>query len=153
MSHLAELNLGRVFLVCAHRSSEQRGGPFVETLGRMHRIAQTTRIVLSGLAREHAVSLMAAVVGGIPDQAAAKLVYRLHTETDGNPFYLTEMLRHLMDTGVISMLPGGRCTASAAIDSAGLPDSIREVVRARAARLGDRASIALSMAAVIGQAF
>ena len=84
---------------------------------------------------------------------AVELADLLHQQSAGNPFYVTEMLRHFVETDVIIGLPDGGCTASVPISSAGFPDSIREVLTVRVARLGDRAASTLSMAAVIGQEF
>ena len=139
--------------VGAHRDSEHLDGPLVETLGTLHRNAAITRVALHGITPQQAVKLMGAIAGREPDDAAVHLADVLHHETAGNPFFLTEMLRHLVEAGVIVELPDGRCTASAAVTSAGLPDSVREVLNARLARLGDQAAGVLAMAAVIGQEF
>ncbi|HEY5878587.1 MAG TPA: BTAD domain-containing putative transcriptional regulator [Nakamurella sp.] len=153
LTHLTGLRLGRIMFVGAHRHSERPDGPLVETLGTFHRIAAITRVALHGITPQQAVEVMGAIAGREPDDAAVHLAEVLHQETAGNPFYLTEMLRHLVEAGVIVELPDGRCTASAAVTSAGLPDSVREVLDARLARLGDQAAGVLAMAAVIGQEF
>ncbi len=152
LRHLAGLRLGRVLIVGAHRESQQLEGPLVELLGALRRDVGVIRIPMSGVAQQHAVAIMEATAGQEPDEAGAELASLLHRETGGNPFYLTEMLRHLLETGVITEAPDGRCTAGD-ITAAGLPDSIREVVRARLSRLGIDAIRSLSTAAVIGQEF
>lgn len=153
LQHLTGMNLGRVMLVGAHRDSERIDGPLVETLGELHRHSTVTRIPLKGLTRDEAVRLLTSTAGLEPDASAQQLVRLLHDETAGNPFYLTEMLRHLLDTQAIAALPDGRCTASLGIENVGLPDSIREVIRARLARLGAETTSVLSCAAVIGEEF
>jgi DNA-binding SARP family transcriptional activator len=152
LRHLAGLDLGRVLVVGAHRDSERPDGPLVEMLGSLHRDPAVTRIALRGLAPACAEAVLAAVAGRRPDESGAALARRLHGDTDGNPFYLTEMLRHLLETDVIVGGLDGRCTAGD-VTAAGLPDSIREVLRARLARLGPEATRALSAAAVIGEEF
>ena len=84
---------------------------------------------------------------------AVELAHLLHQQSGGNSFYVNEMLRHLVETDVIIGLPGGGCTANVPTRSTGFPDSIREVLAVRVARLGDRAAGTLSKAAVIGQEF
>ena len=96
---------------------------------------------------------MAGIVQREPDDLAVQLAHRLCEQTNGNPFYLTEMMRHLLETGVIIDRPAGRCTVRDGVHPTSLPDSIREVLGARMVRLGDRVANALSMAAVIGQEF
>ena len=60
----------------------------------------------------------------------------LSAETDGNPFFVGEMLRHLAETGAIYQDEQGRWVASADLRTSGLPVSIREVIGQRVARLG-----------------
>jgi predicted ATPase len=92
-------------------------------------------------------------VGGDPDEAAVGLADVLHRETRGNPFYVAEMLNHLLETGGITALSDGRCTASVESTAGRLPDSVRNVLRARAAALGPQTAGVLSDAAVIGEQF
>jgi hypothetical protein len=141
-----------VVVVAALRADEHPDGPLVEMLGALRRDATIIRVVLRGVARRHAGSLTAATVGWEPDAAATVLARKLHEETGGNPFYLTEMLRHLVEVGVITAKQDGRCTA-ADVPKAGLPDSVRDVLRARIARLGRDTHRALAAAAVVGQDF
>ena len=77
----------------------------------------------------------------------------LSAETDGNPFFVGEMLRHLAETGAISEDEQGRWVVSADLRASGLPVSIREVIGRRVALLGAPTRDVLSMAAVIGRDF
>ena len=153
LAHLAGLPLGRVLLVGVHRDSERPSGPLVEMLGALPGQATITRIALRGLTLSQAVALMAATAGRDPDEAGGTLAGVLHREADGNPFYLVELFEHLLETGVITDLPDGRCTATVEGASIDLPVSIRDVLRARLARLGAETALVLSDAAVIGQEF
>ena len=67
----------------------------------------------------------------------------LRAETEGNPFFVTEILRHLAETGAISQRADGRWTAPARLQNRGLPISVREVVNSRAQRLGPETRKAL----------
>ena len=77
----------------------------------------------------------------------------LMAETEGNPFFVGEMLRHLAETRAIYQDDQGWWVASPDLRTSGLPVSIREVVGRRVARLGDAAQRVLSLAAVIGRDF
>jgi DNA-binding SARP family transcriptional activator len=153
LRHLARLNLGRVLIVGAYRDGERSDGTLVQALGALAREAPVTRITPGGLSRSHAISFMTAIAGQEPDEAGAELADYLHRETGGNPFYLVEMLAHLVETGVIARGVDGRSTAGVEVTVVGLPVSIREVLRARLARLGADAARVLADAAVIGQEF
>ena len=87
------------------------------------------------------------------DASATVWPRRVHRETDGNPFFVTEVLRHLRDTGAIYQDAAGRWVASGTIDRSALPDSVREVIGGRVVRLGPDADRVLSTAAVIGRDF
>jgi predicted ATPase len=77
----------------------------------------------------------------------------VHRETDGNPFFLSEVLRFLAETGAIYQDAAGQWMPGESLAPLALPDSVREVVGGRVARLGDRAERSLSIAAVIGRRF
>ena len=74
-------------------------------------------------------------------------------ETDGNPFFVGEVPRHLTEIGSILSRQSGRWRTSEEIERVALPDSVREVIGARVARLGDAGGDVLSLAAVIEREF
>jgi tetratricopeptide (TPR) repeat protein len=96
---------------------------------------------------------MEATAGHSLDAAGVGLAHALYRETDGNPFFVGEVLRHLSETGAIYQDSTGRWVAEDSFDQMALPDSVREVIGARVVRLGGDAERVLSMAAVIGRDF
>ena len=77
----------------------------------------------------------------------------MRPETDGNPFFVSEVLRHLSETGAIFQDATGRWAAQASLGQMALPDSVRVVIGARVGRLGQTAGRVLSVASVIGRDF
>src|SRR5205823_1377697 len=61
----------------------------------------------------------------------------LARQTNGNPFFVREVLRHLEEAG----------------PQASIPEGVREVIGRRLSRLGDEANRTLALAAVIGAEF
>ena len=96
---------------------------------------------------------MEAAAGQTLDDAGVGLAHAVYRETDGNPFFVSELLRHLSETGAIHRDATGRWVAEDSLDQTALPDSVREVIGARVGRLGSNAGRVLSMAAVIGRDF
>jgi len=144
----------RLLLLGTFRDSELPQSPTLrETLGMLWRHQGVSRLELAGLDGSGVKSLMEAVAGYRLDAFGLGLADTVHRETDGNPFFVTEVLRHLRDTGAIHQNPAGRWTARGTIDRAALPASVREVVGGRVARLGPDAERVLSTAAVIGRDF
>ena len=74
-------------------------------------------------------------------------------ETDGNPFFVSQVVRHLVETGTIYRGDSGRWTAHDDREIDVLPDSVRDVIGARIVRLGKEAGRTLELASVIGRDF
>ena len=99
------------------------------------------------------MALLEAAAGYALDDAGVSLARAVYRETDGNPFFVSEVLRHLSETGAIYRDVAGRWTSAAALEQMALPESVRVVIAARVGRLGRDAARALSVAAVIGRDF
>ena len=105
-------------------------------------------IQLAPLAREQARLLLENLAGPL-DPEAADAVGRA---TGGNPLFLEEMLRMLVEDGVL-VERDGRLEPIEAVDSLRVPDTVQAVLAARLDRLGEDELAVLQRAAVIGQVF
>jgi class 3 adenylate cyclase/tetratricopeptide (TPR) repeat protein len=144
----------RLLVLGVYRDSElSRSHPLVETLAALHRRDGVSRLELTGLDDLGVISLMEAAAGHTLDDAAVSLAHALYRETDGNPFFVSEVLRHLSETGVLYQDTTGRWVAQNTLEQLVLPDSVRVVIGARVGRLGQDAERVLSVAAVIGRDF
>jgi hypothetical protein len=153
LRHLAHSDLGRVLLLAIYRDSEAAAThPLTDTLVALHREAGVQRVGLGGLADSEVVDLVEAAAGRTLDEDEVALAHALHRDTDGNPFFVGEILRHLAETGVVVQRDGA-WHAAVESSSVGLPDSVHEVIAARIARLEPGAQQILSTAATIGQEF
>ena len=70
----------------------------------------------------------------------------LHGETEGNPFFIEEVVRHLRESE-------HELHADISLTEAGVPDGVREVTARRLRRLDPESRQALQFAAVIGREF
>jgi class 3 adenylate cyclase len=122
--------------------------PMARALAAFRRVAGTSRVQLEGLERSDIVDLLARWTGDGGGDAAERLADDLFEETGGNAFFVTEVVRHLDGTG---QLPGP--TSAPRVGGTLVPDSIREVLAERVARLGSVADDVLAAAAVIGSEF
>lgn len=129
------------------------GGPLDVAMLELHREGALVRIELSGLDDGALLELMARLAGGALPDEAGELRSELLAETDGNPFFVIEILRHLADNGSIRQEPGGNWTMSTDLLANGLPVSVRSMIVQRAARLGEEPFRLLRHAAVIGREF
>ena len=71
---------------------------------------------------------------------------------EGNPFYIQEVIRSLIDAGVVETR-GGRARVTRDVESVVIPGSIQEVIMARVDRLEEPSRRVLQVASVIGQSF
>ena len=132
LGHLvaSELPL-RVLVLATYRDSElSYTSALVETLGALRRQGTVSRIELTGLDDSGVVDLMEAASGQTLEPTEVGLAHTIYRETDGNPFFVTEVLRHLTETGAIYRDDAGRWVAIASLSETALPDGLREVIRA-----------------------
>jgi len=75
-------------------------------------------------------------------------------KAEGNPFFLEEIIRTLIDAGAVVHEPTtGRWRATAQIETITIPDTVQGVIIARVDRLDEDVKQALRTAAVIGRSF
>ena len=155
LSHLAAADpTMRVLVIGAFRDSELAHAQALrEVLGALRRHDGITRLELEGFDEASVVTLMQTVAGYPLSEAEIGLARAVFRETDGNPFFVNQMLRHLVETGAIYQDASGHWAAKGSFEHVALPDSVREVIGGRVARLGEPAERTLALAAVIGRDF
>ena len=147
-------HLPKVMVLGTYRSSDiAAGDPLSDALASLRREANAERIDLVGLEDYEIIEMMEQVAGHDLDRDGVDLAHAVRRETDGNPFFTTELLRHLGETGLVHQDETGRWVASEDLYENGLPQSVREVVGQRVDRLGEDVRKVLSQAAVIGRDF
>jgi class 3 adenylate cyclase/tetratricopeptide (TPR) repeat protein len=144
----------RVLTVGTYRDTElSHGHPFLDTLAALHRQTGVSHIELAGLDDSGVLTLMEAAGGHTLEEDGVNLAHAVYRETDGNPFFVIEVLRHLAETGAIYQDDSGRWVAGTDLDQMALPESVRVVIGSRVGRLGPEATKVLSTAAIIGKDF
>jgi adenylate cyclase len=120
---------------------------------RLVREGHAHSLRLSRLSRE-AVETMIVDMSGV-SEAVLPLARRLYHETEGNPFFLMEIVKALFETGLIR-LDGGSWQGDflqISESEVPLPTGVSEAVQARVLRLGEDVQEAVRRAAVIGHEF
>jgi class 3 adenylate cyclase len=155
LRHLvAHTTTERVLVIGAYRDGElTETHPLSDALAALRRESGVERITLRGLHDADTVALVEAAVGDEVDDAGVRLAHALYRETDGNPFFTIEVLRHLMESGVLVKETNGGRSPTVNLTDVGLPESVREVIGHRVRRLGEATHAVLSQAAVIGRDF
>ncbi len=155
LKHVARtVEQGSLLLLVTYRDSElTKDDQLTGVLADTRRIEGVERIALSGLGADEVAGLLGAAAGHELDADALALAGELATETGGNPFFVGEILRSLIESGAIAFDgAAGRWNVELAA-TASLPESVREVIERRIDRLGDDCREVLRVAAVIGRSF
>ncbi len=140
----------RVAIIGTYRDVDlDRQHPLADTIAALRRERLYERIVLRGLTRDSVKDLIEAIGGQETPELFADTIYRA---TEGNPFFVAEILRHLVDTGALQFV-GGRWTGTAESVAENLPEGVREVIGRRLSRLSDDANAMLTVAAAMPGGF
>ena len=126
--------------------------PLIELLADLRRHGAVERLSLMGLDSSSVVAFITLAAGHEldgDDRAFARAVYE---ETEGNPFFVREVLRHLAETGALQRQEDG-WSVRLPLEEIGIPEGVREVVGRRLARLSKETNRVLQRAAVLGTEF
>ncbi len=135
----------RLLILAAYRAVETTSGGFALVLADLHREQLLFELRIAGLSEAETAELVHVRTGETPAPAFAQALYR---ETEGNPLFVEEIVRHLADAGV---RPGS--AEPDALQRVGLPEGVKQVIARRLARLAPAAVEWLRVAAVIGRDF
>jgi tetratricopeptide (TPR) repeat protein len=140
----------RLLVLGTYRDTDlDRAHPLGEVLADLRREPSVARLALTGLDVEGIVALLASASGERMDVRATDLAQLLWAETEGNPFFVQEVLRSLVESGRL-VQRDGVWTTDLEITELGIPEGVREVVGRRLSRLSEAANQVLAAASVIG---
>jgi predicted ATPase len=121
-----------------------RQHPLTQTLGELVREEIGQRIPLRGLNQRDVMRFIECVTGSPPCEALVSMVYR---KTEGNPFFIKEIVRLLASDGSLQRQAEGTSWHLT------IPQEVREVIDRRLAHLSEPCNRVLSVASVIGREF
>jgi class 3 adenylate cyclase/tetratricopeptide (TPR) repeat protein len=140
LDHLVGELLGaRLLLLVTYRPEYQHGWANRVWYGQLR---------LEPLPPDGARELLARVLGNGPDLDPLKAL--LVARTEGNPFFLEESIRTLLETGVLTGVPGAYRLARP-VETVRVPATVEAVLAARIDRLPQPEKHLLQCAAVIGR--
>jgi hypothetical protein len=152
LTHLSRHLRGlRLLIIGTYRDVEvDRAHPLSSTLAELRRGQSFLRVPLRGLTAEEVQRMMAAVAQRDIPWPMAELVHR---QTEGNPLFVQEVLRYLVEEGLVA--ERGTSLRRVGEDSlAGrIPEGLRDVIGKRLSRLSAKSNEVLSVASVIGREF
>ncbi|MEY2404804.1 MAG: hypothetical protein QOD38_2355, partial [Acidimicrobiaceae bacterium] len=156
LRHLAKASTSMAVTVMGtYRDTDLvRTHPLSLVLADLRREPNVYRIALDGLDLDEIGQLMTLAAGDDVGERADELAAAIAAETGGNPFFVSEVLVHLVESGGIYRGSDGKWTTDAAdIADLGVPEGVREVVGRRLSALSDEANEALAIASILGFEF
>ena len=139
-----------LLMIATYRESEIDISPSLsKTLEDLVRARLATQIRLEGLPSIQVAQMLQGLSGQAPPPT---VVNEIHRETDGNPFFVEELFRHLAEENRLYDR-AGQFRPELKIEELEVPRNVRLVVGRRLGRLGEGTRKILALAAVIGRSF
>jgi class 3 adenylate cyclase len=144
----------RLLVVGTYRDSEVgRGHPLSDLLAELRRDGEVERLSISGLDAAGVTAFIEAAAGhSLDDEEEQELPRVVWRETEGHPFFVAEVLRHLSESRAIEH-QDGRWVLRADLGELRIPEGVRDVVGRRLSHLAKSTNELLAVAAVVGLEF
>jgi DNA-binding CsgD family transcriptional regulator len=154
LRHLARsAGEARLLVLATFRDTEAEMPEMLsETLADLRRSEEIVRLKLAGLSGDDVGEFVRRATGGELGPELHELAVAIRGLTDGNPFLVCELWRTLIETNAVEPVDGTFRVLRPPAEL-GSPESVREVVSHRLARLAPRTSDLLELAATAGSEF
>ncbi len=147
---LRHMREDRLFVLAAYREVElDRSHPLANALVAWNRERLALRISLGRLSFEDTADMLKALFE--INQVSDEFVQAVYRETEGNPFFIEEVIKALIEQGQIYRVDGS--WERIEITELTIPQSVKEAIGRRLNRLGDDHLSVLYTAAVLGKSF
>jgi predicted ATPase len=129
------LHGARILVVGTYRDVEvDRAHPLSAALTELHRASNVARMQLHGLSTDEVQLLLAETSQQRIPEPFAELVQR---QTEGNPLFVRETLRFVIDTGLVERRDGALRRVGDQTLAGRIPEGLRDAVGKRLSRLSD----------------
>ena len=146
---LRQMREERALIVGCYRETElDRAHPLSRALLDWNRERLATRITLRRFEAAETNEQLSALLG---ENVSADFGEAVHRETEGNPFFIEEVLKALIEQGSVRRESGRwrRCDVGELV----IPQSVKEAIGSRLDRVSDQTNDVLRVAAVLGKTF
>ena len=146
---LRQMREERVLIVGCYRETElDRAHPLARALLDWNRERLVTRITVRRFELSETNAQLSALLG---EEVSGEFGEAVHRETEGNPFFVEEVLKALIEQGSVRRESGRwkRCDMGELV----IPQSVKEAIGNRLDRVSDKSNEILRVAAVLGKTF
>ncbi len=153
LRQLSQLQPAGLLVVCSYRDSDvEVGHPLFTMFAELRDRSAVTRLQVDGLGGDEVCELLARAGGRQLDACGLQFAAQIQAQTSGNPFFLSEVIRDVLESGN-RFEPDPERIDDGALPGDVVPDGVREVVAQRLNRLGPSIERVLRAASVIGYEF
>jgi tetratricopeptide (TPR) repeat protein/archaellum biogenesis ATPase FlaH len=141
----------RLLIVGTYRDVEvDRNHPLSAALAELRRVSTYGRVLLRGLNADEVRRMLESITRESVPWGLAEAVHR---QTEGNPLFVQEVVRYLVEEGLIARRDGGwRPTEDTPLEMS-IPEGLRDVIGKRLSLLSPECNQLLAVASVIGREF
>ena len=140
-----ELSETGILIVAGYRDTDlARSSPLTETLVALRREPVTRILPLSGLGRDDVARFIRLTAG---TTASESMIDAINAQTEGNPLFLGEVVRLLVQEGRLSAM------GHDAAQRLGIPHGVREAISLRLGHLSESCNEILVLASILGREF
>jgi tetratricopeptide (TPR) repeat protein len=141
----------RLLLVGTYRDVEvDRTHPLSAALAELRRVPNFGRVLLRGLNADEVRRMLSSITG---QEVPWGLAEAVHRQTEGNPLFVQEVVRYLVEEKVLTREKGQWQAKGDTPVEMRIPDGLRDVIGKRLSSLSESCNKVLSVAAVIGRDF
>jgi class 3 adenylate cyclase/tetratricopeptide (TPR) repeat protein len=140
----------RICFLLSMRPDYEDTGERIRNAAREHHTGKLKELPLASLGKADSEKLLDGILetGGFPPALRDRIVER----SDGNPYFIEEVLRSLVDEGAIIRGSSG-WKAATGLEGRQIPSTIQEVLIGRIDRLDEKTRNLVRIASVIGRSF
>jgi hypothetical protein len=152
LTHLSRnLAGGRLLIVGTYRDVEvDRSHPLSAALAELRRVSTYGRVLLRGLNPDEVRRMMESITR---ESVPWGLAQAVHRQTEGNPLFVQEVIRYLVEEGLLTRKDGQwRPTKDTPLEMS-IPEGLRDVIGKRLSLLTPECNHLLAVASVIGREF
>ncbi|UCC17183.1 MAG: AAA family ATPase, partial [Dehalococcoidales bacterium] len=145
------LDKTRLLIVGTYRDVEvDRAHPLSASLAELRRSSNFGRVLLRGLNVEEVGRMLVSIT---QQQVPAGFAQAIHRQTEGNPLFVQEVVRYLMEEKLLVKAGTTMIATGSTPLEMSIPEGLRDVIGKRLSALSEECNRVLSIAAVIGRDF
>jgi DNA-binding CsgD family transcriptional regulator/tetratricopeptide (TPR) repeat protein len=150
VQRLAQHSVGQPLLVLATYRSDEASPRLRQWLAQIDRMRLGQEITLARLSRDEVATMLRAIFD-LSRPVRAEFLDTIYPLTEGNPFFIEELLTSLVAAGDIFYSEGGWDRKP--LNELSIPRSVQDAVQQRVRLLSQAACTTLTLAAAIGRRF